>query len=85
MNTLIRPLNDVRRTLDIDLLFYGDLVLQEPELVLPHPRLHLRLFVLAPLAEVASQLIHPLLGRTARQMLGDLSDSGDVQRLPGPW
>jgi len=53
------------RTIDIDILFYGDLRRDSPGLVLPHPRLHERLFVLAPLAEIAPRLRHPVLGLTA--------------------
>ena len=50
------------RTLDLDLLLFGDACLDEPELVLPHPRLHERAFVLAPLAELAPDAVHPRLG-----------------------
>lgn len=51
------------RTLDLDLLLHGDTVLDEPELQLPHPRMHLRAFVLVPLAEIAPELAIPGLGR----------------------
>lgn len=56
------------RTIDIDLLFYGDLVLNTEELVLPHPQLHERLFVLEPLSEIAPDLVHPLKGETIRTL-----------------
>jgi 2-amino-4-hydroxy-6-hydroxymethyldihydropteridine diphosphokinase len=57
-----RPYRNAPRTLDLDLLFCDDLVLEQPGLSLPHPRLHLRAFVLEPLLELSPGHVHPLLG-----------------------
>lgn len=57
------------RVLDLDLLFYDDMVIDEPGLRVPHPRLHERDFVLRPLADLAPQLVHPVLGRSVRELL----------------
>lgn len=62
------------RTLDLDLLAYGDRVLQLPALTLPHARMHERRFVLAPLAEICPGWTHPVLGKTTRQLLDGLPE-----------
>jgi len=72
---------DVRfgpRTLDVDLLLYGQLVRDAPDPVLPHPRLHERLFVLVPLAELDPRVRHPRLGLTAEQMRDHCPDTSRV-------
>lgn len=61
------------RTIDLDLLLYGDAVIEEGGLRVPHPRMHERAFVLAPLAEVAPEAVHPVRGETVREMLARLS------------
>ena len=62
------------RLIDIDLICMEHTVTETPELTLPHPRMHLRDFVLKPLAELSPQWIHPILRKTAVQMLADLGE-----------
>lgn len=69
------------RTIDIDILLAEDTVLRTPEIVLPHPRLHLRNFVLVPLAELAPDAVHPVLGRTAAELLRRSPDRSRVRKL----
>lgn len=58
------------RTLDIDILFYDDLILDTPDLQIPHPLLHLRAFALLPLCEIAPDFVHPALNRTIEEIIG---------------
>lgn len=60
------------RPLDLDILLFGDRVIDRPGLVVPHPRMHQRWFVLKPFCDVAPDVMHPLLKRSIRQLLADL-------------
>jgi len=60
------------RTIDLDLLLYADQIIDQPHLKLPHPRMHRRRFVMIPLAEIAPEIVHPVLKQTARQLLEEL-------------
>lgn len=73
------------RTLDIDILFYADLVIDEPELQVPHPRLHQRLFVLSPLQEIAPDFICPLRKRTVTEMCTTLQCDNKVELVRSNW
>ncbi len=68
------------RTIDLDLLLRGAETCSTPFLTLPHPRLHLRRFVMTPLAELAPTLIHPVLDRTIGELLDNLADGSAVKR-----
>jgi 2-amino-4-hydroxy-6-hydroxymethyldihydropteridine diphosphokinase len=68
-----RPRPGAPRTLDLDLILFGDLVLAEPGLVVPHPRFRNRRFVLEPLAAIAPELLDPVTGRTVGELLSGLS------------
>jgi len=70
------------RPIDIDILFYGDKVINTPGLVIPHPRMNYRAFVLVPLAEIAPTLVHPVTKKTAKEMLWDIKKGvQDVLKL----
>jgi 2-amino-4-hydroxy-6-hydroxymethyldihydropteridine diphosphokinase len=69
------------RLIDLDILLYGDETMDTPELYVPHPRMHLRQFVLVPLAEIAPQLKHPSWKGTAAEMLANSKDSSVVRKF----
>jgi 2-amino-4-hydroxy-6-hydroxymethyldihydropteridine diphosphokinase len=68
------------RTVDLDILLYGDLVVNQPGLVIPHPLMSVRRFVLAPLVELAPEIIHPVLNKTMNQLLSELQTSHTVMK-----
>jgi len=72
------------RTIDVDILFAGDLVLETPGLVIPHPRLQLRNFVLVPLKEIAPRLRHPVFGKTVAELALSAGDPSRVKKRIGP-
>ena len=72
------------RPIDIDIIFYGDTVLDTPDLTIPHPRAAEREFVLAPLAEIAPDFKHPLLKKTIKELLAAVAGKQDVVKLTTP-
>jgi 2-amino-4-hydroxy-6-hydroxymethyldihydropteridine diphosphokinase len=77
----IRAVRKGPRTVDVDILLAGDLIIDSPGLIVPHPRLHLRNFVLVPLAEIAPGLVIPGFGRTARELARASVDPSRVARV----
>jgi len=62
------------REIDLDILLYEDLVIDDPDLIIPHPQLHLRRFMIEPLSEIAPEVIHPVLGKTMSKLVMELKD-----------
>ena len=69
------------RTIDLDILFYGKRIINTPQLVVPHPRLHKRRFVLAPMAELNPQWVHPQKHQTIQALLAQVMDTKQIRRL----
>jgi 2-amino-4-hydroxy-6-hydroxymethyldihydropteridine diphosphokinase len=69
------------RTIDIDILLYDNVVMDTPELVIPHPQMLERAFVLVPLSEIAPELIHPVAGKTIRELKQAVSETQGVFKL----
>jgi len=69
------------RTIDIDILFYGNLIINEPNLEIPHPRMINRRFVLVPLSEITSDMIHPVFKKTIKELLEECTDTLEVNKI----
>ncbi len=78
----VRSVRNAARVVDLDLLDHQGEQIDTESLILPHPRLHQRRFVLEPLAEIAPDWRHPVLGLTAQQLLARIADEQPVERLP---
>ena len=76
---------NVSRTIDIDLLYYGDHKIQDERLQLPHPRMHLREFVLRPLVDIRPGLVLPGQTKTVRELLDEVQESGEVVGFAEDW
>jgi 2-amino-4-hydroxy-6-hydroxymethyldihydropteridine diphosphokinase len=73
------------RVIDLDIIFYDDLVMKDDDLIIPHPRAHLRRFVLEPICEIARDFIHPELKTSILELLEKLGDSKMVIKLEQPF
>jgi len=71
------------RTIDIDILMFGDRIVDLPDLKIPHPAMQRRRFVLAPLADIAAEARHPVSNRTVRELLAELPEGQRVRKLGG--
>lgn len=77
----VRTVKNAARIIDIDILFFNDEIINEPHLVVPHPEIQNRRFVLVPLNELSPGLIHPVLNKTVHQLLLECPDQLDVKKF----
>jgi len=77
----VRERGEGRRSIDLDILFYGEEIIQEKDLIIPHPHLHQRRFILTPLAEINPKLNHFLLNKTVDELLKELEDPYQVEKI----
>ncbi len=75
-----RPFEGAPRVIDLDLLLFGGAIISQQGLEVPHPRMHLRAFVLAPMAEIAPGLIHPVLHKSMKELLAELRPGYRVEK-----
>jgi 2-amino-4-hydroxy-6-hydroxymethyldihydropteridine diphosphokinase len=80
----VRTFRNAPRTLDLDILLIDDVVLHSKDLTIPHSRMHERAFVLAPLAEIAPDAVHPVRGASITELLAALPDQGGIAVWAGP-
>jgi 2-amino-4-hydroxy-6-hydroxymethyldihydropteridine diphosphokinase len=66
------------RVIDLDILLFGSFIINKPDLIVPHPLMYLRRFVLTPLLQIAPDLVHPILGKSIRELAGALSEDGQA-------
>ena len=76
----VRDIKYGPRTIDLDIIFYEDKIINQPHLQIPHPEMHKRRFVLVPLAEIAPEIIHPVERKTISYLLDECKDSTRVKR-----
>ena len=69
------------RTIDIDIIFFGSRIINQPDLQVPHPLMHQRNFVLLPLYEIAPEFVHPVFGKTIRQLFAECDDKSAVEPI----
>ena len=71
------------RTIDIDILLYDNCIIEDKDLKIPHPMMHLRRFVIEPLADISPASVHPVLKRTAAELLETMKDTRTEDKTPG--
>lgn len=75
----------VSRTIDIDILIYGKRVINRPDLIIPHPLIQERKFVLVPLCELAPELVHPVINKTFAELLRECRDERNIKKIDPPF